>query len=372
MYREVASLEALDHSSVARLVTSNVHLHEKVEELFVVMEYVDGEPLSNVRNDFKDVQSAASLTIAMAEALEHCHSRQVLHRDIKPANVMYSRSTRRPVLIDFGLSFNDLDEMPEATFTGQHLGNRFIIVPEFRGRHADKRNSVSDITHLVGILFWLITAQIPEMLVDEAGKAPHERAAAKSVLETLPAVQQRILGRVFTLGFASSIGSRWQNCGDLIAQLRRLLDDTAQEELGFAERLERLSEEYSSLPSVVLGRRLRALADHFTKENNRVSQVAVQAAKDISYSWNTFTTENTAGLVKAEGSIHTQFPTHQSRKLTMSCSRQDDKLRLELQVDQLRVHQGLIRIEDPQALEQITAWLEAAWISLLRHVAFPE
>lgn len=372
MYREVAALEALDHPGIAKLITSNVHLHETASELFVAMEYIEGEPLNKIGQNFTDVDAAVKITLAIAQSLQHCHSRQIIHRDIKPANIIYPQKNKRPVLIDFGLSFNQVDDAGDATFTGQHIGNRFIIVPEFRGRHSDKRNSVSDITHLVGVLFWLVTGQAPEMLVDEVGKAPHERPAAKVVLETLPIAQQLNLVRTFTVGFASSMSSRWQSCDELMSHLGRLLEQRGEEPLAFADRLKHLSDAYSSLPSVVLGRRLDGLARHFQKENNRVSQVALRMANEVSGGFGRWSVDTTKGFIRAEGSVHAKLPSERNMKVVVACGRQDDSLHLQLMAENHVVQQGLVRIEDPQALELITAWLETAWLSLLKHVAFPQ
>ena len=75
---------------------------------YLVMEYVDGLPLSELLRQReaagKPFTESDLLAIAgpLAEGLAHIHRAGVVHRDIKPANILVRRSDQRPVLIDFG------------------------------------------------------------------------------------------------------------------------------------------------------------------------------------------------------------------------------------------------------------------------------
>ena len=75
---------------------------------YFVMDYVDGQPLSEVLRS-REVQGhpfeeadLLGVAVPLAEGLAHVHSAGILHRDIKPANILIRRSDERPVLIDFG------------------------------------------------------------------------------------------------------------------------------------------------------------------------------------------------------------------------------------------------------------------------------
>lgn len=75
---------------------------------YLVMEFVDGQPLSEVlrgreveNRPFEEAELLA-IAVPLAEGLAHVHRHGVLHRDIKPANVLIRRSDGHPVLIDFG------------------------------------------------------------------------------------------------------------------------------------------------------------------------------------------------------------------------------------------------------------------------------
>ena len=75
---------------------------------YLVMEYVEGLPLSEVLRQHEAVgqpfteSDLLGIAIPLAEGLAHIHRAGVIHRDIKPANIIVRQSDRRPVLIDFG------------------------------------------------------------------------------------------------------------------------------------------------------------------------------------------------------------------------------------------------------------------------------
>ncbi len=75
---------------------------------YLVMEYVDGQPLSQVLREREAAgqpfteSDLLAIAVPLAEGLAHIHRAGVIHRDIKPGNILVRRADRRPVLIDFG------------------------------------------------------------------------------------------------------------------------------------------------------------------------------------------------------------------------------------------------------------------------------
>ena len=75
---------------------------------YLVMEYVDGQPLSQVLWEREATgqpfteSDLLAVAVPLAEGLAHIHRAGVIHRDIKPANILVRRADRQPVLIDFG------------------------------------------------------------------------------------------------------------------------------------------------------------------------------------------------------------------------------------------------------------------------------
>ena len=75
---------------------------------YLVMEYVDGQPLSQVLREREAAgepfteSDLLAIAVPLAEGLAHIHKAGVIHRDIKPGNILVRRADRQPVLIDFG------------------------------------------------------------------------------------------------------------------------------------------------------------------------------------------------------------------------------------------------------------------------------
>jgi serine/threonine protein kinase/tetratricopeptide (TPR) repeat protein len=89
---------------------------EQEGELFLVMEYVEGETLR--RSMAEPMPIAKFLDIAMdcAEALAVAHNSGVLHRDIKPENIMLT-PTKGAKILDFGVAAR----LPSATVTSTQI-----------------------------------------------------------------------------------------------------------------------------------------------------------------------------------------------------------------------------------------------------------
>ncbi len=72
----------------------------------IVMEFVDGRPLSQCDLNSLTDQSRREIAIGIAEGLAEAHANGIAHGDLKPANVMISRIGEAK-LLDFGLSRRD-------------------------------------------------------------------------------------------------------------------------------------------------------------------------------------------------------------------------------------------------------------------------
>jgi serine/threonine-protein kinase len=72
---------------------------------FIVMEYVDGRPLSNIiYNEGRlSVGRAAAIGAEVAGALAFAHRHGVVHRDVKPGNVLIAEDGQVKVA-DFGIA----------------------------------------------------------------------------------------------------------------------------------------------------------------------------------------------------------------------------------------------------------------------------
>ncbi len=142
-----------------------VRIHDVCEEAdpaggyraFLVMELVEGEPLSAVlRNGPLGVERTSGVVGQAASALAAAHDQQIVHRDIKPANVMVGPGDRVTVL-DFGIA--RAADAVALTATDLVLGTARYIAPE----QADGRGATaaSDVYSLGVVAFECLSGVPP-------------------------------------------------------------------------------------------------------------------------------------------------------------------------------------------------------------------
>jgi len=101
LLREARAAAGLDHPGVCAVYEVGT---DPARGDFVVMQYVEGEALSDrLRRGRLEPTEALQVAERIAEALMAAHDRGVVHRDLKPANIIITPSGR-PKLLDFGLA----------------------------------------------------------------------------------------------------------------------------------------------------------------------------------------------------------------------------------------------------------------------------
>jgi eukaryotic-like serine/threonine-protein kinase len=122
---------------------------------FVVMELVDGVPLSDrMRGAALPWRFASEVCAQVATALAAIHARGLVHRDVKPANIMLTGSGAK--VVDFGISAvaGDRSERP-----GQVFGTPAYLAPErLDGGPAD---AASDVYALGLVLYKALSGDLP-------------------------------------------------------------------------------------------------------------------------------------------------------------------------------------------------------------------
>jgi len=161
-HREAKSASRLDHDHCIR-VTDFGQSDEGL--LYLVMELLDGVSLGQVvRRGPMPTPRAATLGIAIAEALAHAHEQGIVHRDLKPDNVFLARRPRGRELVkvlDFGLAklVHDGTLGPSITRDGTVFGTPEYMAPE--QAQGDKLDGRTDIYALGVILYQAVTGEVP-------------------------------------------------------------------------------------------------------------------------------------------------------------------------------------------------------------------
>lgn len=125
---------------------------------WLVMEYVDGPPLSTVVREAGPLRpdDAARLLAPVADAVAHAHALGIVHRDIKPSNIL-APGDGGAKLTDFGIARGSGDAT--LTRTGMITGSPAYLAPEVAtGGHA---TPASDVWALGATLVHLLTGRPP-------------------------------------------------------------------------------------------------------------------------------------------------------------------------------------------------------------------
>ncbi|MFI5256954.1 MAG: protein kinase [Gemmatimonadales bacterium] len=208
---ESAARFAREASSAARIIHPNVaavfDYGESEGLIYLVMEYVEGEPLSRIlaREAPLSVERALELARQIADGLGAAHELGIVHRDLKPDNILVARTRAGkevPKVVDFGIAKAVQDNSNDAlTRTGLVIGTPEFMSPEqLLGDPIDAR---SDLYALGCILHLMLTASPPfaattrEQMIKRrlTEDAPHVQQLDAGLPDSVDRIVQRLLAR---------------------------------------------------------------------------------------------------------------------------------------------------------------------------------
>ena len=150
-FREARAAAALRHPNIVTIYTCGQHDRQP----YMVMEFVDGESLSDVIRQRRNLMLSDKLSYIeqVCAGLHYAHLAGIVHRDVKPANIMVDRQGVVRIL-DFGIARIEGSAM---TLDGTMVGSLNYMSPEqMLGRAVDHR---SDMFSLGSVAYELLCYQ---------------------------------------------------------------------------------------------------------------------------------------------------------------------------------------------------------------------
>ena len=153
---EANMMKKLDHPCLPRIVD----IIDNTESIYVIMDYIEGEPLSEVLNRKEKIPQELVIKWAkeLCDVLDYLHtqSKPIIYRDMKPSNIILQPNGNIK-LIDFGIAREYKEENINDT---TNLGTRGYAAPEqfASGMQSDIR---TDIYGLGVTMYHLVTGKNP-------------------------------------------------------------------------------------------------------------------------------------------------------------------------------------------------------------------
>jgi protein kinase-like protein len=222
--REARAAAQINHPNVATI--HDVIEHEA--QVFIVMEYIDGESLAErLRRGRLPQPQVISIGAQIASALAAAHAMGIVHRDMKPGNVQLSRDGV-PKVLDFGVakavaaSGSSTASGGAMEIRGAQPGTLEYMSPEqMVGREVDHR---SDLFSLGIVLFEMATGRRPytdDNAVDRFAALQSPAPRADAIDPDVPTGLADVIARALK----TDLNQRFQSAAEVAALLDAMQRD---------------------------------------------------------------------------------------------------------------------------------------------------
>jgi Tol biopolymer transport system component len=217
--QEAKAASAINHPNIC-----TIHdIQENEDQLFIVMEYVEGQTLTEKKQNLSQKQ-AIEIGTQIADGLAAAHEKGIVHRDIKPENIMV-RKDGIVQIMDFGLA--KLAGVSRLTKEGSTVGTAGYMSPEqVQGQEVDHR---TDIFSLGVLLYEMFGGELPF-------KGVHETAMAYEIVNVdappLSSLRQEIdpqLDAIVLECLAKEPDERYQSAREVSKELKRFKRESSRQ-----------------------------------------------------------------------------------------------------------------------------------------------
>jgi len=189
---------------------------------YIVMEYVKGKTLKDIIKQVgkMNYETAISVAIQIARALDCAHRNNIIHRDVKPQNILVTEDGIMKVT-DFGIAKSATSET--ITNTSTIMGSAHYLSPEqAKGSFIDCR---TDLYSLGVVIYEMVTGTLPfqaDTAVTIALKHLQEEVVPpKNLNSKVP----DSLNRLILKAMEKEPIKRYQSAKEIIADLQKIKDD---------------------------------------------------------------------------------------------------------------------------------------------------
>jgi serine/threonine-protein kinase len=188
---EARHAAALRHPGVAQVF--DFGSGDDTHAPFLVMEYVDGEPLSSLLRAGEPMDPAAAIDLLAeaGDAIGAAHAQGIVHRDVKPGNLIVT-GDRRVKITDFGIA-RAADGLA-LTRTGEVMGTPQYLSPEqAEGKPA---TPASDVYSLGAVGYECLVGRRPYVADSAVATAlAHLREPVPELPDTVPPALAAVVRR---------------------------------------------------------------------------------------------------------------------------------------------------------------------------------
>ena len=210
---EAQAAAALNHPNIATIY----NIEEVDDEMFIVMEYIEGRELRQliIDNYQLTINNCLDYATQIASGLQAAHEKGVTHRDIKSSNIMVADKGLVKIM-DFGLA--KVHGGAQFTKVGTTLGTTAYMSPEqAQGLATDHRTDI-----------WAFGVALYEMLTGELPfTGDYEQAVIYSILHEDPVFPTGLpenLNRILQKTLTKDLSHRYAETADILTDLERAWD----------------------------------------------------------------------------------------------------------------------------------------------------